>query len=182
VFEVRGLETAPFKSAKVGVIFEGTQGYAVIAGDGGVVFDLAGSQVRKFETGGDHFANFVNAVRSRKIEDLNADILQGHLSSALCHLGNVSYRLGETVSVEEAQHRLDKIKQRGEALETFERVKHHLADNQVDVQSAKIQFGAALTIDGKAETITGSMSGTANPLLTRDYRKGFEVPASAQLV
>ncbi len=182
VFEVRGLETAPFKTAKVGVIFEGTQGYAVIAGDGGVVFDPAGNQVRKFEEGGDHFANFVNAVRSRKVDELHADILQGHLSSALCHLGNVSYRLGETVSAEEAQHRLESVKPKGEALETFERVKHHLADNQVDLRTAKFQFGAALAVDGKAETFTGSTSGTANPLLTREYRKGFEVPASAQLV
>jgi hypothetical protein len=182
VFEVRGLETAPFKSASVGVIFEGTQGYAVIAGDGGVVFDPAGSQLRKFETGGDHFANFVNAVRSRKVDDLHADILQGHLSSALCHLGNVSYRLGETVSIEEAQHRLERIKQKGEALETFERVKHHLVDNQVDLQSAQIQFGADLAIDGTNETFTGGTSSRANPLLTREYRKGFEVPASAQLV
>lgn len=183
VFEVRGLETAPFKDASVGVIFEGTQGYAVMAKyEGGAVFDLGGNMVKTFNQGGDHFGNFVSAVRSRKIEDLNADILQGHLSSALCHLGNVSYQLGESVSVAEAQHRLENVKPKGEALETFERVKHHLADNHVDLQSAKIQFGAALTVDGKGESFTGGMSERANPLLSREYRKGFEVPASAQLV
>ena len=182
VFEVRGLETAPFKSAMVGTIFEGTQGYAVKAGDGGVVFDLAGNQVKKFDGGGDHFGNFVKAVRSRNIADLNAEILEGHLSSALCHLGNVSYRLGEPVSVEEAQHGLEKVKQNAEALETFERVKHHLADNHVDLASAKIQFGAALAVDGKAESFTGSLSNKASPLLSREYRKGFEVPASAAQV
>ena len=48
--------------------------------------------------------------------------------------------------------------------------------------SAKIQFGAVLAVDGTNETFSGSMSGRANPLLTREYRKGFEVPASAQLV
>lgn len=183
VFEVRGLETAPFKDAAVGVIFEGTQGYAVMAKyEGGLVFDLAGNEVKKFNQGGDHFANFVKAVRSRNIEDLNADILQGHLSSALCHLGNVSYQLGETVSVDEAQHRLENVKQKNEALETFERFKHHLADNQVELQSTKLQFGATLAVDGKAETFTGGMSDKANPLLSRDYRKGFEVPASAKAV
>ena len=50
---------------------------------------------QKFKGGGDHFGNFIDAVRSRKHEDLNADILEGHLSSALCHLANISYRLGE---------------------------------------------------------------------------------------
>jgi predicted dehydrogenase len=42
----------------------------------------------------DHFANFINAMRSRKIEDLNCDIEQGHLSAVLFHMANVSYRLG----------------------------------------------------------------------------------------
>ena len=38
------------------------------------------------------------AVRSRKIEDLNADIAEGYLSAACCQLGNISYRLGEQVA------------------------------------------------------------------------------------
>ncbi len=44
-----------------------------------------------------HFGNFIAAVRSRKVEDLNADILEGHYSAALCHLANISYRLGQEV-------------------------------------------------------------------------------------
>ena len=41
-----------------------------------------------------HWANFVECVRSRKVEDLACDILEGHRSAALCHLANISYRLG----------------------------------------------------------------------------------------
>ena len=44
---------------------------------------------------GGHFQNFINAVRSRKREELNAEILEGHLSAALCHLGNISYRFAK---------------------------------------------------------------------------------------
>ena len=44
-----------------------------------------------------HRENFIKAVRSRNPLDLNADILEGHLSSALCHLANISYRLGREV-------------------------------------------------------------------------------------
>jgi predicted dehydrogenase len=40
------------------------------------------------------FANFVQCIRSRKVEDLYCDILEGHLSSTLCHLSNISYKLG----------------------------------------------------------------------------------------
>jgi predicted dehydrogenase len=47
--------------------------------------------------GGDHFANFIDCVRSRKKEDLNAPIEQGHISAALVHLANASYRLGRTL-------------------------------------------------------------------------------------
>ncbi len=47
---------------------------------------------------GDHFENFIHAMRSRRIEDLNADIQEGYLSSACCQLGNISYRLGGQVA------------------------------------------------------------------------------------
>ena len=45
--------------------------------------------------------NFLAAVRSRRSADLNAEILEGHLSSALCHTGNISYRLGRASVPEE---------------------------------------------------------------------------------
>ena len=41
-----------------------------------------------------HFENFVACVRTRKVEDLHCDILEGHMSATLCHLANISYRLG----------------------------------------------------------------------------------------
>ena len=46
------------------------------------------------ESTGDHFRNFIAAVRSRKVEDLNCDILQGHLSTSLAQLATISYRTG----------------------------------------------------------------------------------------
>ena len=49
--------------------------------------------------GGDHFANFVKAVKARDHKLLNADIEQGHLSSAYCHLGNIAYRLGRKLHI-----------------------------------------------------------------------------------
>ena len=43
------------------------------------------------------WASFVEAVRSGKVSDLTPDIEEGHLSSALCHLGNIAYRTGRTI-------------------------------------------------------------------------------------
>ena len=45
----------------------------------------------------EHWANFMDAVRSRKREDLNAEIEEGALSCNLVHLANISYRLGRTL-------------------------------------------------------------------------------------
>jgi predicted dehydrogenase len=47
--------------------------------------------------GGDHFLNFVEAVRSRKRESLNAEIEEGAASTVLVHLANISYRVGRTI-------------------------------------------------------------------------------------
>ena len=44
-----------------------------------------------------HFRNWISAVRSRNREILTADILEGHMSSALCHLSNIAYRVDETL-------------------------------------------------------------------------------------
>ena len=80
---------------KVGNIFYGSEGYLVFPSySDAIAFTNDGEVIKKFSGGGDHFANFVTAVRSRKAKDLHADIVEGHLSSALCHLGNISYRLG----------------------------------------------------------------------------------------
>jgi len=42
----------------------------------------------------DHFANFADAIRARNPKLLHAEIEETYLSTALCHLGNISYRLG----------------------------------------------------------------------------------------
>jgi hypothetical protein len=48
--------------------------------------------------GGNNWANFITCVRSRKKGNLNAPIEEGHISSALGHLANVSYRFGRTLN------------------------------------------------------------------------------------
>ena len=49
-----------------------------------------------------HFANFIDCVRSRKKEDLTAPAEEGHISCTLVHLANVSYRLGRTLNFDPA--------------------------------------------------------------------------------
>src|SRR5262245_10229918 len=129
ISETRGLKTQPFSSKyRGGTIFEGTKG--IIAGS--TVFDLEGNPVHTFDGKSEnHFANFLTAVRSRKREDQRAEILEGHQSAALCHIGNISWRLGRSASPDEIRAELTKLKARDLALDTLDRALSHLADNKV---------------------------------------------------
>ncbi len=57
------------------------------------------------EAGGDHFANFIECVRSRDASKLNGPVETAHTSSALAHLGNIAYRLGRVLDFDPATER-----------------------------------------------------------------------------
>jgi len=46
----------------------------------------------------DNWSNFIACVRSRKVEDLDCDIAEGHLSACIGHLGVISYRTGRKLA------------------------------------------------------------------------------------
>lgn len=121
--------------------------------------------------GSSHFANFIAAVKSRKTSDLNAEIEEGHYSSALCHLANISYRLGEAAPL---SSKTDPFAGNEAATETWEATREHLAENGVELAKTNCVVGRKLEIDPKSETFVGDAE--ASQLLTRKYRKGFEVP------
>jgi predicted dehydrogenase len=186
VFEVRGLpSTSPYpeKIARregrgggggggVGNIFYGSEGVLVCPSyTSAIALSKDGEVIREFRGRDDHFGNFIKAVRSRKVEDLNADILDGHLSSALCHLGNISYRLGTVHRFSERSKVLGDDK---ETQAAFSRLKDHLSDKLGPIAKISYRVGAHLKLDPKEERFTNSAE--ANALLTREYRKGFEVP------
>jgi len=180
VFEVRGLKTMPYKEAKVGVIFTGTNGFLVMATyEAGAAFDKHGNMLQQFTGGGDHFDNFIKAVRSRNPKDLNADILEGHLSSSLCHLGNISYRLGEEVAPVEAEERVLSLKTNDNALATFERTVDHLLVNNVDPAKTRLRVGQQLAFDSDKEKFVENSP--ADAMLTRDYRAPYVVPPAGQV-
>ena len=174
VFETRGLVTDAYKGSKVGVVFHGTKGYAVqLSYDRSAAFDLDGNMIKSFEGGGDHFQNFLDAVHSRNHEDLAGDIEEGHLSSALCHLGNISLQSGKAESAKEiGQH----FSGDAELSETFERTAQHLADNEVDLAKAKIIMGPKLELVSGEEVFKGDRNSAVNAMLTREYRAPFVVP------
>jgi hypothetical protein len=139
--------------------------------DSAKAFDKNGREIKAWKQSADHYANFVAAVRSRRSSDLNAEILEGHLSSALCHTGNISYQLGKKLTPEAIRERLQDSP---DAAESFSRLSEHLIANGINLEAQPLVLGETLRMDVKTEKFIRNER--ANQLLTREYRKGFEVP------
>jgi hypothetical protein len=139
-------------------------------------YDRDGKLIKEFKGKDRHMANFIDVVRSRKTADLYGPIDQGHVSSALCHLGNISYQVGHTLSPGELAERT-----RGDSLtaEATGRMVEHLKIHEIDFAKTPLTLGPTLTLKTGKEQFTGEFSQAANKLLTRDYRKPFVVPKLA---
>ena len=78
-------------------IIYGDSGYMMIDRDGYRVFyknERGPSFHKKWSDTPRHYQNFIDCVKSRRQENLIADIEEGHLSALMCHLGNIAYRTG----------------------------------------------------------------------------------------
>ena len=139
---------------------------------GATIFDKAGQKLKNFQGADSHFQNFIDAVRSRKTSDLKAEVLEGHLSSALCHTGNISYRLGKPLPPSECRNATRSNKDLSEALG---RMEEHLGANGVDLLKTPLTLGPLLTMDPETERFTNNPA--ANEMLSRNYRTPFAVPA-----
>jgi len=187
IFEVRGL---PKNKSYLDGVWEknarqtmddylGVQIAVVVHCENGYVasnkaFDQAGKLIQEFQpTNEDLGVNFIKAVRSRNASELQGDVLEGHLSAALIHLANISYRLGKTKSPDEIKERVQGHKELARAHERFT---EHLSANGIALDKTPAVLGPWLTMDPEKERFTGEFSADANKLVSRDYRKPFIVP------
>jgi predicted dehydrogenase len=143
-FGTRGQFTNPESAVRIGDLFYGSKGWLWIdetgrrwqsyfgpkhePGPGTEEGPEAAQRAALNKPGAflDHYQNFIDAIRADKPSLVTCDLNEGHLSSALAHLANISYRVGRS-----------------------------------------------LTFKGKTETFSGDKD--ADALLTRRYRKGFEL-------
>jgi hypothetical protein len=129
MFEMRLWTPYLHEGHENGNIFYGDNGTISIGRDGWqVTFKDGRAGPGGSRRDSSHIANFIKAVRSRKISDLNADVEVGHCSAALCHTANIAMRVGRR-----------------------------------------------LRFDAKLEQFIDDAE--ANTYLTKQYRKGFELPA-----
>ena len=96
--------------------------------------------------------------------------LDGHQSSALAHLGNASWALGEKVPLGTRPALAAGDERVKATLESFE---SHLRENGVDTAVTPLLMGRELVLDPKTEKATDD---AANRLFTKEYRKGYELP------
>ncbi len=187
IFEVQGLplkknSTAMghLKGVRRGVVVKCEDGYFAGGSGGGWVYDNKGNKIKQFSSSGGerHNENFIDAMRSRNAKDLNGEILEGHISAALSHMANISYRLGQSSSPEVIKEAVKS--QQPAALESLERFQDNLSANLIDLTKEDAFLGPWLEIDSNKEKFVDngdySISRWANDLLTRQYREPFVVP------
>ena len=187
VHEVRGLETDPLMTAKIGNIFYGTEGVVVLNGWGtGFAMNADGEVVEHFNKGAkgftpgtEHVQNFVDAVKSRNPGDLHAEIREGHLSAGFGHAATISYRLGKSASIDEVSEAVESYGGADDNVEKLEQTVAHLKNNGVDLAQTQLTLGPVLKIDTQSETFVDNPA--ANAMLTRQYREGFVVPQAGKV-
>lgn len=135
-----------FRGIREGFALDCEGGSFVGLKGGGWIYDKAGKRLKQFpgEGGGRHMANFLQAVRSRRADDLNAPPLQGHYSSSLCHLGNMSWRLGREAPLPACR---DAVRQHPAAAEAVEQLARHLRANDLDPDRSRFILGPSIEID-----------------------------------
>ncbi|BCX46516.1 dehydrogenase [Haloferula helveola] len=178
LFEVRGLPKKnldyksgmdEFRGQRIGNVIE-YEGGALLGGHGArcTAVDSDGKEVRKFSGSKSHFVAWIESIRSGK-QDPGLSAESGHLSSALAHLGNISWLLGipggddSDIDDPAVQDALD-------------RMKGHLAANGIDLSKTPMRVGPKLeTVPGE-EKLTEPWNARAAGLLKDTYRSGFELP------
>jgi predicted dehydrogenase len=198
-FEVRGLPTATgakemdtYLGSGVGVVLQYEKGRVLIPNYSAVIaFDPQGAVLKRWgrytlpgeapepkpaaagpapaPQADSHHSNFIHAVRSGKAADLNCNVREGELSSALCHLAGISHRLGAQWAPDAIGER---VKSDAHAVESLGRMGEHLKRN--DALPEKATFGVPLKIDTTKELIVGNPA--ASELARRRDRAPFQVP------
>lgn len=179
IFEVQGLTVQPdlramsiYKKARIGNVIECEGGY--IAEE--TVYDNEGKRIHTFSPHGDehHLPRFIEAVRNHAPGSVPCGIEEGHISSALCHLSNISHRLGSEMAPDQIK---EMIRSSPLQTEAWDRFALHLQAHKVDLDKQAATMGYLLSFDASDECISGPLAERGNLMIKGDYRANWQVPA-----
>ena len=124
---------------------------------------------------GGQFGNFLNCVADNTPEKLNAPITEGHFSAAVCHLGNISYRLGKTASLDACRTAVGNNPVMQKTVdETLDNVKFCLKGLDIE-KDVTWTLGEKVSINNETQRFDDNAA--ANALLTRAERGAYVVPS-----
>lgn len=187
IFETRGLPRSKeaqqdwgrsmdsYRGSRIAVLVQCEGGHVIADASYSRVtaYDRDGQQVKQFRGGGDHFRNWFDAAVAGDPSRLNAPVRDGHLSSALCHVGNVSHRIGQTATAGDIA---ESIEANPLLSQSFDRLATHLRANDVDVDSSPGALTAGEWVAVDAETEQFVDNAAAAKLWKRAGRDEFQVP------
>lgn len=183
VFETRGLPRSKaaqkrwgsqmdrFRGSGIGVIVQCEGGHVLVPSyTEAIAYDRSGKKVEHWRGGGDHFRNWLEAIVANDRSVLNGDIQEGHISSALCHIGGASHQLGERMVASDIAESVAADPLLSGA---FDRMAAHLRANDVDIDAEALTAGPWIDVDTETERFSG-VSG-AEKLFRRQDRQEFRV-------
>jgi predicted dehydrogenase len=185
LFEVRGLPKSGSAQAgdwtagmdellgvRTGVVVQCAGGTLRIpSSSGAIACDVEGREVRRWEAAGDPFANWIEAVRSRRRGDLCAELESGVHSSALVHLGNASQRVGRPL---DKPTLLAELTSSSTLTHATEQLFEHLDANGVDLAKRPLTLGPCLLLDPASRCFRENAR--ANALLAGKHREPYALP------
>ena len=192
VTEIRNLKAvADVDGLGMGVQIHGTEGSVVWKAHSPevAVLDLAGRPVKTLPGEGNHFsnhvANFLAAVRAHDPGLLAAEISEGVQSTALCHLGNISYRLGTELTFESIVKRIAAREPQDDPAQLVDRVRRMLVANGCDPAGGTIRCGEWVETAAGKSTSAQALAADSGPVLVEgpardlerlEYRAPFLLP------
>ncbi len=185
--EVRNLSTGEgsaaigkFRGRTGGVVIDCEGGYFAGDASGGAFFDRQGKKVEDLGKGDsaaalerNHLSAFLAGVRSRETRDLAAEAIEGHRSTACCHMANVSHRIGRQTYPDAIRAG---ITDNAELADAFERCRVYLRENGVDLDANPATLGPWVSLDADQGRFVGDFADAANERSHREYRKPYVVP------
>ncbi len=186
IFEVRGLGRKKgmramdlYRKSSVGVVVQCENGYINVAENGAAVaYDNDGAKLMAFEgsDNGAHRKNWIKALQTRKVT--HGILEEGHYSTSLCHLSNISYLAGMEKS---NQQLAEAVASNLVTREAYWRTLDHLKANEVDLDQTKPIVGPLLQVDGHREMLVHSdkvIADAANgcAIRKREGRAPFKIP------
>ncbi|MFN0055381.1 MAG: Gfo/Idh/MocA family protein [Planctomycetales bacterium] len=111
-YEMRLWSRPKLMGATEGAAIYGENGWMLVTNTSWTAYDAAGKVVKQGESSGGvaqqaHVRNFLDAMRSRKRESLSQEILSGHISTLMCHAGNIAWRTGKKLRLDPTTESFD---------------------------------------------------------------------------